>query len=271
MTTVFKNYYDSHVHSANSSDAMDSVDSICDCAARRGLRGIAFTDHCDMDAGRGRCEKTKNAIVSDVIEARGLYGESLGISAGIELGEAHHDPGLARRIADDASLDFVIGSLHRLRDEEDFYHIDYENIDIDALMQRYYEELYELVEDGCFDVVGHINYQLRYMSERARKSVDLSRYYGDLFEILKSAARQGKGIEINTSGLWRNLGDIIPSAGVLDLFRKAGGEIVTIGSDSHSRSNVGREIFHAMETLKSAGFDRFAFFTGRVPNFIEIE
>jgi histidinol-phosphatase (PHP family) len=271
VTTVFTNYYDSHVHSVNSSDAVDSVEAICAHAIRIGLKGIAFTDHCDIDAGDERCERVRRGIVSDVIEARDLYGNDLRVSAGIELGEAHHNPGLARRISGDASVDFVIGSLHRMRGEEDFYHIDYENTDIDALMRRYYEELYELVENGCFDVVGHINYQPRYMSERAKRSLDLPRYYSDLFEILKSVARQGKGIEINTSGLWRNQGDTIPSSDVLKLFFKAGGEIVTIGSDSHNLRSVGLEIFSAMEKLKLTGLSRFAFFSGRVPEIIDIE
>jgi histidinol-phosphatase (PHP family) len=259
------------VHSENSSDARDSVDAICASAEKRGVKGISITDHCDMDRGRERCENTKRKLLADIREARELYGGTLRISAGIELGEANHDQELSRSLAGDEELDFVIGSLHNLRDDDDFYYTDYDNIDIDSLMQRYYEELYEIVEGGCFDVIGHINYQLRYMSERARKSVDLSRHYGDLFGILQSAARKGKGIEINTSGLQRGLGDVIPSLEVIKLFKKAGGEIVTIGSDAHVSRNVGAEIFTAMDTLKAAGFDQFAYFVKRTPEMIDIE
>ncbi|MDR1885923.1 MAG: histidinol-phosphatase HisJ family protein [Synergistaceae bacterium] len=267
---AYENYYDSHVHSGNSGDATEPVDAVCAAAVKRGLKGIAFTDHCDIDGGRHRCDRVRRAIVRDVAEARELYGDDLLISAGIELGEPHHNYALAGDIAGDPGLDFVIGSLHRLRDTDDFYYIDYENVDLDSLMQRYYEELYELVESGCFDVVGHINYQMRYMSAAARKTVDLSVYYGDLFEILKSAARQGKGIEINTSGLQRGLGEIIPSPEVIGLFRRAGGEIVTIGSDAHNSRNVGAEIETAMDCLKSAGFGQFAFFTGREARMMDI-
>ena len=267
---MLENWYDSHTHSRNSHDGQDRVADICEAAIALGLNGIAFTDHCDTYSGARVCMKVKKNLLADVRRARERFGDKLVISMGLELGEPYHDPSLADELTGDPELDFVIGSIHRMRGEKDFYYMDYERADMVRLFPKYYDELSELASCGYFDVIGHINYQVRYMSALARSKVDLSIYYDKLAEILKIVAEKEKGIEINTSGLRRGLGDILPSLDVVKMFREAGGEIVTLGSDTHDAGNVGAGIFTAMEKLKEAGFDRFAFFEKRIPSFFSI-
>jgi histidinol-phosphatase (PHP family) len=245
------------------------ADDICEHAISGGLRGIAITDHVDVDSGRANCRKVVESLKSDISRIRRKYGGRLEISMGIELGEAHHNVALAGEIASDGDIDFIIGSLHRRRRSLDYYNIDYDNADMDALFYDYYEELTEMVRAGYFDVVGHINYQLRYMGASARKRVAMPSYYGELEKILRMVADSGKGIEINTSGLWRGLGFTLPSSEVVKMFREAGGEIVTTGSDAHQLNHVGDRMDGAVECLKSAGFSQFAFYSGRVPRFHE--
>lgn len=271
MEGTYRNYYDSHIHSCSSHDASESVLSICAAAVRKGLKGITFTDHCDIASGPKICRSVKASLLRDVAEARELYAGELVVGMGIELGEAHHNLALAEELAADPTLDFVIGSLHMLRDEDDFYCIDYADADVDSLMERYHEELYELASTGCYDVIGHINYQIRYMTPEQREALDLSRYMDDLRETLRVVASLGKGIEINTSGLQRGVGEILPAPDVIAAFREVGGKIITIGSDAHRSRDVGEEIFPAMDRLKATGFDQFAFFRGRVPEMFDIE
>jgi histidinol-phosphatase (PHP family) len=263
-------YYDSHLHSENSPDAVSPVLSICEEAVSRGLCGIAFTDHVDVDSGEEACLKALDGIKADVARARDAFGGRLEISLGMELGEAHHNVPLARDLMSDDCLDFVIGSLHHPRMSPDYYNIDYDRVDMDALWRGYYDELSEMVEAGCFDVVGHINYQVRYMTESARARTDLSRYAGMLKDILRAVIDSGKGIEINTSGLWRGLGFTLPSLEVIEIYRQMGGEIITTGSDAHTENHVGDAIEVAVRRIASAGFDKFAFFKKRTPYFHDV-
>jgi histidinol phosphate phosphatase HisJ family len=265
---MYRNLYDSHVHSCNSHDGSDEVGAICAAALERGLRGVAFTDHCDADAGLEACLKVKRRLFADVAKAREVYGDRLEIAMGIELGEPHHDVALSRALLDDPGLDFVIGSLHRLRGEPDFYFVDYAAVDLDSLLLRYYEELLELAACGCYDVVGHINYQLRYM--RARERFRPADYYDALRGVLREVAAAGKGIEINTSGLRRGEVGLLPAPEVVRMFREAGGEIVTAGSDSHDLGSVGAGIPQAMDCMRAAGFEQTAFFRGRAARFLEL-
>jgi histidinol-phosphatase (PHP family) len=240
---------------------------MCERAVLCGLAGIAFTDHCEVDTGLEACLDVVRGLKSDVSRARDIFGERLEISLGVELGEPHHNPPFARELTRDPEIDFVIGSLHHARGQPDYYYIDYGHENLDAIMSLYYEELEELVECGCFDVVGHINYQLRYMDSLTRSRANPSKYYGKLGEILRAIASKNLGIEINTSGLWRGMDFTLPSLDVLKMFRAAGGKVVTTGSDSHDSSHVGAELKTAVEYMRTAGFKYLAFFKNREPSF----
>jgi histidinol-phosphatase (PHP family) len=262
-------YYDSHVHSKHSKDGVPSVDVICERAVSMGLGGVAITDHVDVDLGESELEVLRE-LEDDVSAAREKYGGGLEISMGAELGDGNHDQPFAEKIVSRGSLDFVIGSMHRQREREDYYYLNYEHEDLDSLMRGYYMELRELVRGGCFDVVGHINYQTRYMNAATRARFDLSVYYDILREILEDVARAGKGIEVNSSGLWRGLGFTLPTLEVVRMFRDAGGEIVTTGSDAHRAEHVGLRLDGVVECLKAAGFRRYAFFKRREPFFHDV-
>jgi histidinol-phosphatase (PHP family) len=212
----------------------------------------------------------KKLLTDEALRAREVYGDRLEISIGVELGEPHHDIELAGEIISDRDLDFVIGSLHHARGQQDYYYVDYKTADVDAVMQRYYDELEELAECGLYDVIGHINYQTRYMPKEIRDRTDLSRYYGRLRGVLEAAASLGKGIEVNSSGIWRGIGITLPSPEVTAMFRASGGRTVTTGSDAHSASNVGDGLPEAVQCLKDAGFSQFAFFRNKIPEFHEI-
>jgi histidinol-phosphatase (PHP family) len=245
------------------------VGVICERAISMGLGGVAITDHVDVDLGESELDVLRK-LEADVSDAREKYGGKLEISMGAELGEGNHNLELAKKVVSDGALDFVIGSMHRQRERKDYYYLDYEHEDLDSLMRGYYRELRELVRGGCFDVLGHINYQARYMNAAARARLDLSLYYDVLREILGDVARAGKGIEINTSGLWRGLGFTLPTLEVVKMFKEAGGEIVTTGSDAHRAEHVGLKLDGAAECLRAAGFRGYAFFKGREPFFHDV-
>ena len=265
--------FDCHIHSHCSADGREPVAALCRVAIERGLSGIAVTDHCDIYQGREACERVFRGLAAEIRPAREEFGDRLRISMGLEMGEAHHVPALAEDIASREELDFVIGSLHKLRGEEDFYFMDYDRFDaasLSSLLHRYYDELVEMAELGCLDVMAHIGYQTRYMSERARRlarSLDLSGRQRELAGVL---ARKGKGMEVNSSTMRMGEAGIFPSHAILRMFRDAGGDTVTTGSDAHIASKVGEGIPEAMARLLQAGFEQAVFFEKRRPTRYEL-
>ena len=251
----------------NSNDAVASVAAICKRAIAIGLRGITLTDHINVYYGAERNREVVENVKEDVASVRKEFGSRLEISLGIELGEGHHDLPFFRELISDGEIDFVIGSLHQPRNSLDYYEIDFDRSDVGAILDLYYEEMMEMASGGCYDVIGHFNLPLRYMSAALRAHTNLSPYLDRMRGILREVARAGKGIEINTSGLWRGQGFTLPTVDLVSVFREEGGEIVTIGSDAHRAEHVGLAIDGGMKCLAEAGFEKFAFFKKRVPHF----
>jgi len=202
------------------------------------------------------------------------YAGKLNLLCGVELGQILHDIEAAKLVNADSRVDFIIGSVHQVMGEQDFYFIDYEKLtmdDIYDLLERYFREVYDLSRTDLFDVVGHITYCLRYMKQRHGIEADISRYDDIIAETFRNLARNGKGIEINTSGLRQGFGDAFPNLKYVKLFRDMGGEIVTVGSDSHTIEDIAANAADGISIARAAGFARLAYFKKRKPYFIDIK
>ena len=79
-------------------------------------------------------------------------------------------------------------------------------------------------------------------------------------DILKIVIADGKGIEVNTSAKRYGLKDTMPSRDILRSYKNLGGEIITIGSDSHKPDQLGYGIYEAQELLKDIGFQKICTF-----------
>jgi len=100
-----------------------------------------------------------------------------------------------------------------------------------------------------FDVLGHINYVCKSEHNPTKKPLYYTDYSDICDEIMKVLVKNGKGMEINTSGVDR-VGEFLPDITFLKRFKELGGEIVTVGSDSHNGERVGQYIDGALEIAK---------------------
>ncbi len=92
--------------------------------------------------------------------------------------------------------------------------------------------------------------------------------YRDIFdEILTLLIEKGKGIEINTGGLKKGMRDLHPCMGILKRYRELGGEIITIGSDSHDTAHIADNFHRAYAALQECGFRYYTVFEKRIAEF----
>lgn len=265
--------FDSHTHSDNSPDGSQSVTYLCEKAVERGILGIAVTDHCECDDfEKGRYAMRIRQSNFETIKARVSFQNSLLVSAGIELGQVLRNVSAAEHILNSLQLDFVLASVHISAEGEDYYYLDYNSgeVDSDRLLGRYFDEVYETARWNGFDVLAHLTYPVRYIQGRDGVRVELSRYYDRIDAILKLVIQNGKGIEVNTSELGKNLNQTMPNLEILKRYRSFGGEIVTLGSDSHRADTLGNGISQGMDLLQQAGFEYFTFYKGRQPRLIKM-
>jgi histidinol-phosphatase (PHP family) len=80
--------------------------------------------------------------------------------------------------------------------------------------------------------------------------------FGDIFDcIFRFLIENGKGLELNTKSCTGSKGRQTPvDHDVLIRYRELGGEIISLGSDSHSAIYVGEGFKEAAEMLRSLGF-----------------
>jgi len=241
--------FDFHLHSSLSFDSNCSPRDIVEKAEALGLREICFTDHYDF------CDEPYENINSFTVEEYNrAYGSlssaSLKIRRGIELGiTPSGDDGFKEKF-EPYGLDYVIGSVHYVKGYDPYNPDFWEVYDVDKAFELYLLKTLECVRANTyFDALGHLNYVCKSPSNPGHKPL-LYKDYADICdEIMKILAQNGRGMEINTSGVDR-VGDFLPARDFIKRFRELGGEIITVGSDSHDASRVGQYAGGALEIAK---------------------
>lgn len=87
---------------------------------------------------------------------------------------------------------------------------------------------------------------------------------------LNTVIADGKGIEVNTSSFRYGIKDLMPSEEILRLYLELGGNIITIGSDSHKPEQLGAYIDETKQRLKEIGFQSFCTYEKMKPVFHEL-
>ena len=271
----YKFISDSHTHSENSFDGHDSVIMMCERAANMGLYSITVTDHCECNEYYGNRDnidyrKCIEGSIKDTAKARAMYIDRVNVYTGIELGQPNQNRKAAEEVLSLAEYDFVIGSLHNLRGEQDFYFLEYTQENVRGLLERYFEELQELIEENNFDTLAHLTYPMRYIAANPDIKADISEFQSELEKVLKMLAESDKALEINTSGLRQMIGKTLPDEDIIRRFRELGGKYVTIGSDAHRWGDVGSGIEDGLRILLKCGFTHCTVYEKRKPKMLPI-
>ena len=268
---------DMHTHSDNSFDAKNSVDEMCLAAINRGLYAIAITDHCEApfirfgaDCEFGCFDEQIPKSFADATAAREKYAGKLKVLRGMELGEPLHDPEQTKRALSYGDFDFILASVHNLKNMQDFYYMSYSGVDVDWLLGKYFDELIETAAFPHFDSLSHLTYPLRYIIAGTGKTPDLSIHKDKIDRIFKILIQNNKALEINVSGLFKEMGCTLPDLPLIKRYKELGGKLITIGTDAHSADMVGKGIEQGIEVAKSAGLTHYAIFEKHSPILIEI-
>ena len=190
--------------------------------------------------------------------------------------------GLEWDICSDAvrdGFDYWIGSVHYLQPENDrYYPVDLSedtfekcqdegfNGNIKDMVQMYFKQVSRMADLnppvlGHMDLINRYDLAGIYPFEKIKPFIE---------KILKVVIQDKKGIEINTSSKRYGLKDTTPSLEILKLYHQLGGEIITIGSDSHKPEHLGSQIEESKILLKELGFQAFCTFDQMKPIFHDL-
>lgn len=270
--TQLSGLWDTHMHSQFSGDSQAPQEDMIQAAISRGLSGICFTDHLDIDYPEEPDLFLLDLpnYVSSVQAYQEKYASRLPVLLGIEVGLQPHLSALLADILSQYPFDFVIGSSHVVHGLDPYFSKFYEGRDEKACYREYFESILENIAafDG-FDVYGHLDYVVRYGPTKNEHYI-WTDYQDVIDEILQQLIARGKGIEVNTGGFKYGLGHPNPTEGILRRYHELGGEILTLGADAHAPEHVAFDFEKIPTILKDAGFSYFTVFQNRKPKFIKI-
>lgn len=267
---------DFHLHSSHSGDSNTPMEEMILQGISQGLAAMCFTEHNDFDypdsPGSPGTQFLLNtdSYLYDLIQYKEKYADKIKLLFGVELGL---QPQLMRKdavYAKSYDFDFIIGSSHLCNGRDPYFSSFFEGRTQEAAYLEYFESILENIKKHSnFDVYGHLDYVIRYGPQKDT-NYSYERYPEIFDEILKLLIDRGKGIEINTGGLKDGLKDLHPCMGILRRYKELGGEIITVGSDSHDTKNIAAHFDRAAKVLRECGFQYYTVFEKRSPEFKRI-
>lgn len=267
---------DFHMHTSFSTDSDTAPEAMVKGALEKRLKTICITDHLDRDypfyeeLGENAFLFDMDAYFGKLRELQEKYAGRLDIRIGVELGLQPHLGGFCREITEKYPFDFVIGSLHMMDKKDLYYREEFSELSDAQFYGRAFEETLKILDYvEAFDVLGHLDYVVRYGRDK-EKEYSYEAFAPLLDEILKKIIGMGKGIELNSAGLKYGLGFCHPHPDVLGRYRELGGEIITVGSDGHKPEHIAYAFGKAREVLRECGFRYYTQYQGRSPHFIKL-
>ncbi len=265
---------DFHMHTRFSTDSEAEPEKMIEQAIRLGLDTICFTEHFDKDYPKYGDEVEfvldTDSYYQKIKALQEEYQGKLDIRFGVELGLQPHLGEYYKAYVEKYPFDFVVGSIHVVDGEDPYYKVLFQNRSDEEGYRRFFEVTLEnLKNNPDFDVLGHIDYVVRYGKTRA-ENYSYQRYADIIDEILKCLIAQGKGMEFNTAGFAHDLGFGHPHPDILKRYRELGGEIITIGSDGHEPEHIAYDFHKVSEVLRACGFKNYTEFKQRKPIFRQL-
>lgn len=201
--------------------------------------------------------------VDDLDAYCGFVRERTDLRLGIE---ADFVPGGEDRMAnllDERDFDYVLGSVHFLRDEavdmDDDHSVWGRGRGPEEIWRRYFQTLAEAARSGLFDILAHPDLVKVWGPERPRPEGDLRRYYEPAVEAIAEA---DVAVEVSTAGLRKPVRELYPAEAFLEMCVDAGAP-VALSSDAHRPEDVGADYAQALELLERVGIGELCVFERR--------
>jgi histidinol-phosphatase (PHP family) len=203
----------------------------------------------------------------DIDEYCTFVREETDLRLGVEVDFVPGREDRTSNLLDGRDWDYVVGSVHFLRDTAVDLHDepDWEAFDVwrggdpEKVWTRYFDTLGEAARSGLFDILAHPDLVKVWGRQVPLPDGDPRRFYERAMEAI---AESDVAIEVSTAGLRKPVGEIYPAAPFLEMCLEAG-RPVALSSDAHVPDQLGYEYERAVEWLSDLGVGELAVFERR--------
>lgn len=275
-------FCDYHTHTIFSDDSEYPMEECVKDAISLRIKEICFTDHVDYgvkyDLKDLKPEEVEGKVLNvdfekyfpEIERVKELYKGNISIKTGLEFGVQKQTIPQYEELFKKYPFDFIIMSVHEIDNKELWNHSFQDGKTEAEYYSLYFENIYYLVQNfHNYSVLGHLDLLKRYDEKDGYNPFVENKEI--ITKILKYIIADGKGIELNTSTKKYHLDDLMPSRDILRLYLELGGEILTIGSDSHCKKDLtNSHIEELKQELREIGFKKFCTFEKMQPTFHEL-
>lgn len=275
-------FCDYHTHTVFSDDSNYPMEECVKDAISLRIKEICFTDHVDYgvkyDLKDLKPEEVEGKVLNvdfekyfpEIERVKELYKGNISIKTGLEFGVQKQTISQYEELFKKYPFDFIIMSVHEIDNKELWNHSFQDGKTEAEYYSLYFENIYYLVQNfHNYSVLGHLDLLKRYDEKDGYNPFVENKEI--ITKILKYIIADGKGIELNTSTKKYHLDDLMPSRDILRLYLELGGEILTIGSDSHCKKDLtNSHIEELKQELREIGFKKFCTFEKMQPTFHEL-
>lgn len=220
---------------------------------------LPFSTPCNMEWDR------MDDYLSEFQRLKKKYEGIIELYIGLEIDYIDAETNAASECYQRLPLDYRIGSLHMLPDEQGkivdtdlpadrFRRMVNERFsgDIENVVRLYYKQLMQMIETGGFDIVGHAD-KIHYNAACYRPGLTDESWYNTLvYQCFEEIACRGYQMEINTKA-YHDLGVFYPDKRYFPLIKELGIK-VQVNSDAHYPERIDSGRHEALTLLHQAGF-----------------
>ena len=247
---------DYHMHTFLCKHASGGAAEYKKAAQAQGIPEICFADHCpnpdgydpDIRMDMGRFPEYRKMVRAQQGKERPkvLFGIEADYYNGCETFLSEWLPA--------QGFDFILGSVHYIEDwgfDNPAQRHVWDSVDVASIWRKYFELIRRLVDSGLFDAVSHIDLPKKFGYRPSDKDLEEM-----VQPVLDRIAGAGMGMELNTSGLRRPVGEIYGAGPILALACER--EIpICFGSDAHNPEEVGSGFATALHLAREAGYTHY--------------
>ena len=206
------------------------------------ILGIAFHSYVTFD---DVCIKKdgETEFINEISKLKEKYQDKIKILCGVEQdyfsGKPQHN------------FDYVIGSVHYIEKDNQYFIIDidpemiptlvknYYDNDVYAFIEEYYQMVSEIPSTTNADIIGHIDLVSKFNEIKNLFDDQNPRYIKAYQSAIDKIIPYGTIFEINTGAISRGYRTTpYPSNDIIEYIKEKGGKFI-LSSDSHNKDNLG--------------------------------
>ena len=239
---------DYHIHTKRCKHAIGEMREYVEKAIQIHIPEIAFTDHIplpdDFDiAHRMSCDELEDYL-NDIEKLRNDFPE-IKIHTGIEADYYDGFEEFLYQTFKRFNFDVTIMSVHFIKGwpkNNWVFSYHFPNRPIQEIYFDYLQSLKKGIHTGLFNIVGHLDL----IKDEDFTLLDTNK--SDLLDVLQCVKNQSMAVEINTSGLRKEINETYPNLNILPFLEKYDIPI-TFGSDAHKPEQVGYQFENVEKRL----------------------